>query len=82
MQACIADDELLKSGELSLRTNVPIVSSGEAFQVRSDAVLSLVWKFEGETIRPSRERHDAEVPFPTNASWVSGNSALRDWQDF
>ena len=60
--ACIADNNPLKSGRLTPGTNVPIVSSEEAFRVRPDAVLLLAWNFEDEIIREIQKTHGWSGP--------------------
>ena len=62
MLACIADNNPLKSGRLTPGTNVPIVSSAEAFQLRPDAVLLLAWNFEEEIIREIQKTHGWSGP--------------------
>jgi hypothetical protein len=55
--ACIADNNALRSGGLTLGTNGPIVPSEDAFRVSPVTVLLLVWKFEEAIIGETPKRH-------------------------
>ena len=66
--SCIADNNPLKEGRLTPGTNIPIVSSRDAFAAKPDVVLLLAWNFEQEILKEIQSIHSWSgtvlVPLP------------------
>ncbi len=55
--SCIADNNPLKCGLLTPGTNIPIVSSRDAFESHPDVILLLAWNFSEEIIQEIKAVH-------------------------
>jgi len=72
---CISDNNPLKSGLLTPGTNIPVVSSEEAFASSPDVVILLAWNFAEEIVDEIRTKFgwtgDVIIPLPGSPRMIS-----------